>query len=228
VVGLSGGIEAFLACAHDHHHGHSHDHGSPAGPGWRRALWIALFLNAGMFIVELAAGAAAESTALLADSLDFFADAATYAISLAVAGLALAWRARAALAKGVSILAIGLFVMGAAVWRAFNEASPDAPTMGGIAILAFAANLFVAFLLYRHREGDANMRSVWVCTRNDVIGNAAVGAAALGVFGTGTAWPDLAVAAIMAGLGVWGGVEIVRRAWTELRAAKPAQAVPAA
>lgn len=215
-----------MACAHDHDHGC--DHGSPAGPGWRRALWIALFINALMFAVEFGAGAAAESAALLADSLDFFGDAATYAISLAVAGMALAWRARAALAKGVSIMAIGAIVFGTAAWRAFNGSAPDAPTMGAVAILAFAANLFVAFLLYRHREGDANMRSVWLCTRNDVIGNAAVGAAALGVFGTGSAFPDLIVAAIMAGLGVWSGIEIIRRALAELRAAKPPQVLPAA
>jgi Co/Zn/Cd efflux system component len=212
-----------VGCAHDHHQGQ----GSPAGPGWRRALWIALFINAGMFAAELIAGAAADSAALLADSLDFFGDAATYAISLAVAGMALAWRARAALAKGLSILAIGGFVLATALWRAFNGADPHAPTMGAVAAVAFAANLYVAFLLYRHREGDANMRSVWLCTRNDVIGNAAVGAAALGVFGTGSAAPDLVVAAIMAGLGLWSGVEIVRRAVGELRLAKRAPALAA-
>lgn len=205
-----------MACAH-HDHGHDHGHGSPAGPGWRRALWIALILNAAMFGVEIAFGVAAGSAALLADSLDFFGDAATYAITLAVAGMALVWRARAALAKGVSILLIGAVLIGAAVWRALNGDVPHAPTMGAVAILAFAVNLGVAFLLFRYREGDANMRSVWICTRNDVIGNAAVGAAALGVFGTGTAWPDIIVAGVMAALGITGGIEIIRRALAELR-----------
>jgi Co/Zn/Cd efflux system component len=175
-----------------------------------------------MFAVEIAAGAAASSAALLADSLDFFGDAATYAISLAVAGMALAWRARAALVKGATILAFGVFVMSAALWRVFHGTSPHAPTMAAIAILALAVNAGAAILLYRHRNGDANMRSVWICTRNDVIGNCAVGLAAVGVFGTGTAWPDLATAAIMAGLAIFGGLDIMRRALEELRLRRPA------
>ncbi|MGE0044192.1 MAG: cation transporter [Hyphomonadaceae bacterium] len=189
-------------------------------PAWRRALWIALFANAAMFGVEIFAGVAAGSAALLADALDFFGDTATYAITLLVAGMALVWRARAALAKGLSILIFGVVVIAAAVARAASGAAPEAMTMSVIAIIAFAVNLSVAFLLYRFRTGDANMRSVWICTRNDVIGNAAVFAAALGVFGTGTAWPDILVALIMAGLGISGGATIIRAALGELKQAR--------
>lgn len=185
-------------------------------PRWRRALWIALGVNAGMFAVEMAAGAAADSRALQADALDFLGDAANYAISLLVAGMALAWRARAALAKGVTLIGLGGWVMISAVLAALGGAAPEPELMGIIGALALAANAGVAIMLYRFRTGDANMRSVWICSRNDAIGNIAVMAAALGVFGTGTAWPDLIVAAILALLGISGGVQIVRQARREL------------
>ncbi len=186
-------------------------------PRWRRALWIALGVNAGMFAVEMAAGAAADSRALQADALDFLGDAANYAISLLVAGMALAWRARAALAKGLTLIGLGGWVMITAVLAALGGASPEPELMGGIGVLALAANTGVAIMLYSFRTGDANMRSVWICSRNDAIGNIAVMAAALGVFGTGTAWPDLIVAAILALLGIGGGMQIVRQARLELR-----------
>ena len=186
-------------------------------PRWRRALWIALGVNAGMFAVEMAAGAAADSRALQADALDFLGDAANYAISLLVAGMALAWRARAALAKGLALIGLGGWVMITAVLAALGGAAPEPELMGIIGALALAANTGVAIMLYRFRTGDANMRSVWVCSRNDAIGNIAVMAAALGVFGTGTAWPDLVVAAILALLGISGGIQIVRQARLELR-----------
>ncbi|MCC6478737.1 MAG: cation transporter [Sphingomonadaceae bacterium] len=188
-------------------------------PRWRRALWIALGINAGMFAVEMAAGAAADSRALQADALDFLGDAANYAISLMVAGMVLAWRARAALAKGVTLLILGGWVMVTAIFAAINGASPEPQTMGVIGGLAFAANVGVALMLYRFRTGDANMRSVWICSRNDAIGNVAVIAAAFGVFGTGTAWPDLIVAGILAALGISGGIQIVRQALGEMRTA---------
>lgn len=188
-------------------------------PRWRRALWIALGINAGMFAVEMAAGAAADSRALQADALDFLGDAANYAISLMVAGMVLAWRARAALAKGVTLLILGGWVMVTAIFAAMNGASPEPQTMGVIGGLAFAANVGVALMLYRFRTGDANMRSVWICSRNDAIGNVAVIAAAFGVFGTGTAWPDLIVAGILAALGISGGIQIVRQALGEMRTA---------
>ena len=193
---------------------------------WRRALWIALAVNAGMFALEIYAGAAADSRALMADALDFFGDAANYLISLAVAGMALAVRARAALLKGATLILLGLFVLGGSVTAALAGTSPRAETMGIVGLLALLANAGVALLLYRFRTGDANMRSVWICSRNDAIGNTAVVAAAVGVFGTGTAWPDLIVAAILAALGVSGGVQIVRQAWGELRGERAAR-VPA-
>ena len=187
------------------------------GPGWRRALWIALIVNALMFAVELYAGAAADSHALKADALDFFGDAANYAISLLVVGLALAWRARAALLKGATLAVLGTYVLGSAVWAMLHGSSPEPQTMGIIGTLALVANLGVAVMLYRFRGGDANMRSVWICSRNDAVGNVAVVAAAAGVFGTGTAYPDLVVAAILAILGLSGGWQIIRQARGELR-----------
>lgn len=185
-------------------------------PRWRHALWIALFVNAGMFVTELAAGEIADSRALQADALDFFGDAANYAISLGVAGLALVWRARAALLKGITLAGLGAYVMIGALLAVVGGASPRPEIMGAVGIAALAANVGVALMLYRFREGDANMRSVWICSRNDAIANIAVVAAAVGVFGTGTAWPDLIVAAIMATLGLSGGVKIIRLAWAEL------------
>lgn len=183
---------------------------------WRRVLWFALAINAAMFVVEIGAGVAADSRALQADALDFLGDAANYAISLSVAGMALAWRARAALAKAATMLAFGMWVLGSAIYGWFAGADPQAETMGVIGALALAANVLVAVMLFRYRSGDANMRSVWICSRNDAIGNIAVLGAALGVFGTGQAWPDLVVAAIMAGLAVWGSVEVFRQARGEL------------
>lgn len=192
---------------------------------WRRVLWIALAINAGMFAVEIAAGVAAHSASLKADALDFLGDSANYAISLGVAGMALEWRARAALLKGASLLLLGLWVLGSTVWMAAAGTLPKAETMGIVGVLALLANLACAVMLWRHRDGDANRRSVWICSRNDAIGNIAVVAAALGVFGTGTAWPDLAVAAILAGLGVSGGWQIIRQARGELKTSRAPQAI---
>lgn len=186
-------------------------------PRWRRILWIALIINAAMFGVEIVAGVAADSRALQADALDFLGDSANYAISLGVAGMALAWRARAALLKAATMLIFGIWVFGSAIWGFFTGTAPHAETMGIIGALALAANVIVALMLYRYRTGDANMRSVWICSRNDAIGNLAVLAAALGVFGTGgQGWPDLSVAAIMAGLAIWGSIDVFRQARGEL------------
>lgn len=191
-------------------------------PRWRRVLWIALVANAAMFLVEIVAGVAADSRALQADALDFLGDAANYAISLGVAGMALAWRARAALLKAASMLGFGLWVLGYAVYGVLVGADPNAETMGVIGALALLVNVGVAVLLFRFRSGDANMRSVWLCSRNDAIGNLAVLAAAFGVFGTGRAWPDLLVAAIMAGLAIWGSLQVFGQARGELAAGRPA------
>lgn len=192
---------------------------------WRRALWIALAINGGMFLAEIAAGVAAGSASLQADAIDFLGDTANYAISLGVAGMALHWRARAALLKGWSLGLLGAMVLASTVWHAMAGTLPRAETMGIVGLLALLANAGVAVMLYRFRVGDANMRSVWICSRNDAIGNLAVLAAAAGVFGTGTAWPDLIVATIMAALGVSGGWHIVGRARTELRGSRTSRAV---
>ena len=197
-------------------------------PAWRRVLWIALLVNGGMFAAEIAAGVAAGSASLQADALDFLGDAANYAISLSVASMVLAWRARAALVKGWSLFLLGLWVIGATAWHAYAGTLPRAEVMGIVGLLAFLANVSVAFLLYRYRAGDANMRSVWICSRNDAIGNIAVLAAAAGVFGTGTGWPDVIVAAVMATLSVSGGWQIVRHARDDLRQASlSAEVAPA-
>ena len=187
-----------------------------ADPRYRRILWIALVVNAAMFVVELGAGVRSGSASLLADAIDFLGDAANYGVSLWVLAMALTWRARAALLKGASMLAFGVFVIGPVAWGAWQGVPPEPLTMGSVGLLALAANLGVAVLLYAWREGDANMRGVWLCTRNDALGNIAVMAAALGVFGTGAAWPDLAVAAVMAGLAISGGASVVRQARGEL------------
>jgi len=186
-------------------------------PRWRRVLWIALAINLAMFAGEIFAGIASGSRSLQADALDFLGDAANYAISLGVAGLALRWRSRAALLKGGTILAFGLYVLVTTLVAAFGSRVPQGETMGVVGILALVANGAVALMLFRYRTGDANMRSVWICSRNDAIGNLAVVAAAAGVLGTGTQWPDLAVAAIMAALGVSGGLQILLQANEELR-----------
>ena len=183
---------------------------------YRRILWIALAVNLLMFAVEIGAGLKAGSVSLLADSLDFLGDSANYAISLWVLGMALTWRARAAQLKAVSMLLFGLGVLGAALWHWWQGAVPSAPTMGVVGGLALLANVGVAALLYAYRDGDSNMRSVWLCTRNDALGNLAVLAAALGVFGTGSAWPDLIVAAIMATLAITAAVQVLRHADGEL------------
>lgn len=185
-------------------------------PRWRRILWIALVVNAAMFVIEMSAGFASGSQALMADALDFLGDAANYAISLGVAGMALAWRARAALVKGWTLVAFGGFVLVSTIWAIWNGRVPQAEVMGVVGVAALIANAVVALLLFRYRGGDANRRSVWICSRNDVIGNAAVVLAAIGVFGTGTAWPDLIVAGVMAALGLSGGWQIIRQARGEL------------
>jgi Co/Zn/Cd efflux system component len=184
---------------------------------YRRILWIALAVNAAMFGVEVIGGMAAASTSLQADALDFLGDTGNYAISLFVLGMAVTWRARAALIKGLTMGAFGVWVIGITVSNLVQGTVPEPFTMGWIGALALVANVTVAVLLYAFREGDSNMRSVWLCSRNDAIGNVAVLLAALGVFGTGTAWPDLAVAAIMAGLGLTAAWQVVGAALNELR-----------
>lgn len=188
-------------------------------PRYRRVLWTALILNAAMFAVELAGSHQAGSLSLLADAIDFAGDAINYGVSLAVLGAALVWRARAAWVKAWTMMGFGAFVLGRALWSVWHGSVPEPLTMGLIGTLALAVNVGVAVLLYAWREGDANMRSVWVCSRNDAVGNLAVMGAALGVAGTATAWPDLAVAMLMAALALQGGLAVRRQARAELLAA---------
>ncbi|WP_313281508.1 cation diffusion facilitator family transporter [Stutzerimonas balearica] len=184
---------------------------------YRRILWVALAINLGMFLVEIGAGLHAGSVSLLSDSLDFFGDAANYGVSLWVLGLGVAMRARASLAKAVTMGSFGVFILSMAVANFVDGSVPDAPTMGVVGVIALLANLLVATLLYAYREGDSNMRSVWLCSRNDALGNLAVMLAALGVFGTGSGWPDLIVAVLMALLSISAAVQIIRHARQELR-----------
>lgn len=186
---------------------------------YRRILWIVLAINAAMFVVEVTAGLAAGSASLQADSLDFLGDAGNYAISLFVVGMALRYRAMAAILKGVTMAAFGVWVLGAVGWHAWRGTLPEAFTMGTVGVAALAANAASFGLLWAYRSGDANMRSAWICTRNDVLGNLAVLLAALGVFGTGAGWPDLAVALIMAALALQGAVIVLSQARGELRTA---------
>jgi len=186
---------------------------------YRRVLWTVLGINALMFVVEVGAGLAAGSAALQADALDFLGDAANYGISLLVLGMALRYRASAALAKGASMGAFGLYVLGVVIWHAVHGTLPSAFTMGAVGVAALAANAASFGLLWAYRHGDANMRSAWICTRNDVLGNLAVLLAALGVFGTGTGWPDVIVAAIMAALALQGAATVIRQSLRELQGA---------
>jgi len=183
---------------------------------YRKVLWIALGVNLAMFVVEVVAGVGSGSLSLLADAIDFAGDALNYGVSLAVLATALAWRSRAAIAKAISMMGFGLFILGQAVWAMWHGTVPHPMAMGGVATLALVANISVAWMLYAFREGDANMRSVWLCSRNDALGNLAVMAAAVGVFGTGRAWPDLVVAASIAGLALHGGSSVWRQARREM------------
>lgn len=184
---------------------------------YRCILWIVLIINFSMFLVEVIAGLAAGSVSLQADALDFLADSANYAISLFVVGMALRRRAQAAMVKGITMAIFGLWVIANTLWHVFYGDVPDAITMGAVGVAALISNAIVFALLWAYRHGDSNMRSVWVCSRNDVIGNFAVLLAALGVFGTGTAWPDIFVAAIMAILAVQGAAVIIRQAYGEIK-----------
>ena len=210
-------------------HGHGHTCTPPPAPTdarYRRVLWAALLINAAMFAVEIGAGLRSGSVSLLADAIDFLGDAANYGVSLWVLGLSVRHRAGAALLKGASMGLFGLGVLGRALWSLAQGEVPQAATMGAVGALALLANVAVAAMLYAWREGDASMRSVWLCSRNDAIGNLAVMAAALGVFGTGQAWPDLLVAAVMGGLALSGAASVIRQAWRERAQAPVAGRAP--
>ncbi|MHC2017551.1 cation transporter [Methylobacterium sp. CM6247] len=186
-------------------------------PRYKRVLWFVIALNGAMFVTEMAAGQAAGSQALKADALDFLADTVTYGLSLAVIGASLRTRSLAALAKGVSLSLMAVWVFGSTIYQTLVLGVPSAEWMGGIGLLALAANVASVLLLMRYKDGDANVRSVWLCSRNDAIGNIVVMGAALAVWGTTSAWPDLAVAALMAGIFLTSSVQILKQAWGEYR-----------
>lgn len=195
---------------------HDHQPAQSVSPTYKKVLWVALVVNLGMFIVEVASGLKAGSVSLLADSLDFFGDATNYAVSLFVLGMALSIRAKAALVKGATLGIFGVGVLAYTAYRLWTGQVPEPLTMGVVAVLALVANVAVALMLYKWREGDSNMQSVWLCSRNDAIGNVAVVAAAGLVAWTGSAWPDLAVAVLMATLGITAARTIITQAWREL------------
>ncbi len=187
-----------------------------SSPAYKRVLMVIIAINFGMFVVEVFGGLASGSMALLADSLDFLGDSATYTISLIVIGMPLVVRAKAGLFKGISLFVIAAWVLGSTVYRVFVEGVPEALTMGAIGIAAFAANVISAVLLLKYKDGDSNVRSVWLCSRNDAIGNLAVILAASGIAATDTAWPDLLVAGIMGSLFIHSATRIVQQSWAEL------------
>lgn len=194
-------------------------------PAYKRILWAVIVINAAMFIIEMSAGKLAGSQALQADALDFLGDAFTYGLSLAVIGMSLKVRSTAALIKGVSLLLMGLWVFGSTAYQFFVLGVPKAEIMGAIGVLALAANVASVLLLMRYKDGDANVRSVWLCSRNDAIGNVAVMVASVAVWFTATAWPDLVVAIIMAGLFLRSAQLILVQAWQELRSGDDMNAI---
>ncbi|MBU6234770.1 MAG: cation transporter [Alphaproteobacteria bacterium] len=208
--------------SHDHsHHGpachHNHNFDGMSDD-YKRRLWVVIAINAIMFVVELVAGSIAGSQALQADALDFLADTLTYGVSLYVIGMPLAIRSGAALAKGISLTLMALWVFGTTLYQVFVLHVPSAPVMAGVAVAALIANAASVLLLVKYKDGDANVKSVWLCSRNDMIGNIIVVAAAAGVWGTGTAWPDLIVAGIMAGLFLSSSLRIITQSLAERRA----------
>lgn len=190
------------------------------GSAYRRALWAVLAINAIMFTVEIGAGVIAGSASLQADALDFLGDAANYGISLFVVGMALRYRATAAIAKGATMGGFGLWVLGITAWHVWHGTLPQAATMGAVGLTALVANAASFALLWRFRSGDSNMRSAWICTRNDILGNLAVLLAAAGVFGTGAGWPDTVVATIMAALALQGSWVVLQQATGELKSSR--------
>lgn len=197
-------------------------------PMYKRVLWTVIAVNGSMFLIEMLAGQLAGSQALKADALDFLGDTVTYGLSLAVIGASLRRRATAALFKGISLSVMALWVVGSTVYQTLILGIPKAEVMGVIGFLALAANLGSVLLLRPYKDGDANVRSVWLCSRNDAIGNVIVMVAALGVWGTGTAWPDLLVAAVMAGIFLTSSIQILRQAWREFNAENSASQQTAA
>lgn len=191
----------------------------PVSPGARKALWVALVANASMFVVEIVGSLRAGSVSLRADAIDFFGDAANYAVTLFVLSMAVSIKAKASMAKGIVMGSFGVWVLATATYNFFYGATPHAETMGVLGFLALLTNLGVSVVLFRYRDGDSNMQSAWLCSRNDAISNVAVMLAAVGVFATHTRWPDLAVAMLMASLGLSAAIRVIKLSKSELAAA---------
>ena len=187
---------------------------------YKRRLWAIIVLNFFMFIVEMVASNLADSQSLQADALDFLGDTLTYSISLLVIGAAARTRSITALCKGMSLMLMGVWVLGSTVYRVFTESTPHAEAMGLIGFMALTVNVVCVFLLFRYKDGDANIKSVWLCSRNDAIGNVGVLLAALGVWGTASKWPDLIIAVTMATLFIISAIQILKQAILELRLSK--------
>jgi cation diffusion facilitator family transporter len=183
-----------------------------------RVLWIVLAINAGMFFIEGTAGILARSTSLLADALDMLGDALVYGFSLFVLARSARWQASTALVKGTFMLLFGLAVLGEAANKAFHPVMPEAQTMGMVGSLALAANLVCFFLLYRHRGDNLNMSSTWLCSRNDLVANVAVLAAAAGSFLLASRWPDILVGCLIASLFLVSALGVLRQSVRALRA----------
>jgi Co/Zn/Cd efflux system component len=184
---------------------------------YKRRLWLVIAINAGMFVIEMGAGALAGSNALRADALDFLGDSITYGISLAVIGASVRTRAWAAIGKAASLSGMSLWVLAMTAYHVLVAGVPRAEVMGAVGVMALAINVTSVLLLLRYKDGDANVRSVWLCSRNDAIGNVAVMVAALAVWGSGTKWPDLVVAALMAGLFFYSSLRILQQSISEMR-----------
>ncbi len=193
-------------------------------PAFRKALWFALWVNLAMFLIEGIASIQSGSVSLMADAIDFFGDSANYILSLSVLSMGMLWRGYSALVKGLTMTLFGIVVWVRGLWVMQTGITPEAITMGSVGLLALVANVSVAITLFRFRSGDADMRSVWLCSRNDAISNIAVMVAAAGVFGTGSAWPDLIVAGIMGTLAITAGISVVRHARSDVAKARLAGA----
>jgi Co/Zn/Cd efflux system component len=202
-----------MACAHDHISDEELDRNV-----FRKVLWIVFLINALMFVVEFGSAFFANSVSLQADALDFLADAATYGITLMVLGSSVRIRSSAALLKGLSMGILGVWIFARTIYNASENIIPLADVMGSIGFAALIANVVCAILLYKHRSGDSNMRSVWLCSRNDAIGNIAIMIAASGVFAMNSGWPDFVVASLMATLAIISSYQIIKQAVRELNA----------
>jgi Co/Zn/Cd efflux system component len=201
--------------------GHNCNHGDdhqPKTKGYRTALWIAFALNATMCVVEILFGLVGNSTSLHADALDFFGDSTAYLITLFVLGRALSVRAKVGMAKGIAMLIFGLLVSAEVIRRLYvGDFTAVAFVMGWVGFAALVANIISAFVLLRFREGDSNVRSVWLCTRNDAVANVLIIIAGVAIYFTGLGWLDLVTASIIAYMALHSAVAVIKQARKELK-----------